>query len=82
MPAWQRPPADELTLGRPARPAAVRRPKSSVWLPLPKENFAEKALFGLLVLAAAVGVAYGFSCLLDLVQNWASVSLALGRFVQ
>jgi hypothetical protein len=37
--------------------------------------------FGLLALAAAAGVAYGLSCLLDLVQNWAAFNAGVERLM-
>lgn len=49
------------------------RPESttsrSLWVSLPQENLAEKALLGLLVAGAAIGICYGFSLALDFVQS-------------
>jgi len=45
---------------------------------MPSEPALEKGLFGLLVLAGVIGIGYGFSCLVDLVQNWALVNASIG----
>jgi hypothetical protein len=51
---------------RSARPAsAVSR---SLWVSLPQENIGEKALLGLLVVGAAIGICYGFALALDYIQ--------------
>ena len=54
----------------------------SIWISLEGESLAEKLMIGLLVVGAAVGIGYGFSCLVDLVQGWAGVSLGIGQLVQ
>jgi len=36
----------------------------------------------LLVFAAVLGIAYGFSCLVDLVQHWAVFNVGVGRLIQ
>jgi hypothetical protein len=41
----------------------------------------ERFLFALLALAAVAGIAYGFSCLLDLVQNWAAFSAGIRNLI-
>src|ERR1044071_4074341 len=61
---------------------ATSAPSSNIWISLPYEPIAEKLMLGLLMLAALVGIGYGFSCLLDLVQNWASVHTTLGLMIQ
>ena len=43
---------------------------------------AERFLFASLALAAVAGVVYGFSQLLDLVQNWALFESGIGRLLQ
>ena len=75
----------------PAPPApphqnAIRRKRSATqttgfWISLPAEAALEKGLFGLLVLAGVIGIGYGFSCLVDLVQNWALVNVSIGRMI-
>jgi len=42
----------------------------------------EKLMLCLLVLAAVIGITHGFSCLVDLVQNWAGFTAATGKFIQ
>jgi hypothetical protein len=76
--AWLPAPATPRHLQfRPKRAAAP-----SIWISLPAEPALEKGLLGLLALAAVIGIGYGFSCLIDLVQNWASVNATLGQIIQ
>jgi len=42
----------------------------------------EKLMWGLLVLAAVIGITHGFSFLVDWVQNWAGFTAATGKFIQ
>jgi len=51
------------------------------WIQLPAEAALEKGLLGLLTLAGVIGIGYGFSCLVDLVQNWALVNSSIGRMI-
>ena len=37
---------------------------------------------GLLAAAAVVGIAHGFSCLVDLVQHWALFNVGVGHLIQ
>ncbi len=73
MPAVQRPASRE---SRPA--SAVIKP--AFWLGSANECRAEKVLMGMLVVAAVGGIAYGFSCLVNLVQGWASFYAGVGHF--
>ena len=41
----------------------------------------EKLLMAILVLAAVIGISYGFSCLVDLVQNWAAVNTGISNLI-
>lgn len=38
-------------------------------------------LFGL-VLAAGIGISYGFVCLVNLVEHWAAVQASVGHMLQ
>lgn len=42
----------------------------------------ERLLFGLLAVAAAGGITYGFSCLVELVRHWAAFGAGIERFLQ
>jgi len=42
----------------------------------------ERAFMLLLALAGVVGIAYGFSCLIDLVQHWAVFNAGVGQFIR
>jgi hypothetical protein len=46
------------------------------------EGRLEKLWMALLVVAAAGGIAYGFACLVDLVQNWALLHAGVGHLLQ
>jgi len=75
----------------PARPAAPRQQdgvklkrsatQTRLWISLPAEPTLEKGLLSLLALAGVIGIGYGFSCLVDLVQNWALVNASIGRMI-
>src|SRR6266568_8620081 len=52
------------------QPHPSSRSRRGLWLPLESESLGERLTLGLLVLAAAVAIGYGFSCLVDWVQNW------------
>jgi hypothetical protein len=54
---------------------------SQLWIRSPGDHRAERFLFFGLALAALVGIGYGFSCLLDLVQNWALFERGVANLV-
>jgi hypothetical protein len=76
----------EIGLYCPPHPAAksarraqpVPRP---VWVQPGSDTALEKLLLGCLALAALIGIAYGFSCLVDLVQNWAFVNVGISKLI-
>ena len=83
VPQWL--PAPPVPRATPAQKSDTRKgPKmaSGIWIPLDRESVAEKLMIGLLVVGAAIGIAYGFSSLLDFVQGWAGVSLGISNLVQ
>ena len=45
------------------------------------EISAEKWLFFLLAVAALIGITYGFSCFIDLVQNWAAMERGISNLI-
>ena len=51
-------------------------------MPSRRDSGREGMLLGLLALAAAVAIGYGFSCLVELVQNWAVFGAGVGRLMQ
>jgi len=55
--------------------------QTRLWISLPAEPTLEKGLLSLLALAGVIGIGYGFSCLVDLVQNWALVNASIGRMI-
>ena len=65
-----------------ARPAKAVASSNSIWMPLDAESFAEKSLMTGLVLAGGIGIAYGFMCLLNLVENWAAVNASIRHLIQ
>ena len=54
--------------------------KPAFWLASANECRSEKLLMAVLVGASIAGIAYGFACLLDLVQNWALFYAGVGHF--
>jgi hypothetical protein len=57
--------------------------KTRAWLmPARRESRLEKLFLLLLVTAAVIGIGYGFSCLVDLVQNWALFGAGVDRLIQ
>jgi len=63
----------------PSQPRATRTHRPE-WMVV-RQTVSEKVLMGLLAAAALGGIAYGFICLLDLVQNWANVSSGIERML-
>ena len=64
---------------------APRKHPSKAWarlMPSWREAVGDKMLRGLLVLAATVGIGYGFCCLVDLVQSCALFAAEVGRSIQ
>jgi len=53
----------------------------SVWIRLPSETVCEKVMLGLLTLAAAAAIGYGFLSLLEYVQNWAVINAWVARLL-
>ncbi len=47
-----------------------------------REPLTPRLMFGLLSGAAVLGIAYGFSCLVDLVQHWAMFDAGISRLLQ
>ena len=72
----------------PAPPVAQRQPArgaasaSSFWVQSSGESVGEKSMLFGLVLAAGIGISYGFMCLVNLVQNWAAVQASVGHMLQ
>src|SRR5690348_12498642 len=73
---WLPVPAPVVPRTRRATPAA-----HSLWLRPEGESIAEKTLMGLLATAAAIGIGYGFSWMIDLVQGWAGFSAGIANLV-
>ncbi len=80
-PAPPRPVPQWLPAPRPQAvcPRATGRPSKRLLVPPSRTPLSEKCLFACLVAAAGVGISYGFLCLIDLVQNWASFNAAIAR---
>ncbi len=69
-----RPASAELKRTRlPSRRSPCLRPEVDLRL--------EKWLLLALAVAAVIGIDYGFSCLLDLVQNWASMERGISTLI-
>jgi hypothetical protein len=52
------------------------------WISASREGAGERYLMTVLAAVALLGIGYGFSCLIDLVQNWAWFNLGIQRLVQ
>ena len=77
--AWIPVPAEPRAQTAPQRrPGAIR----AGLMPSKRDSGREGMLLGLLMLVAAVAIGYGFSCLVDLVQNWAVFGAGVGRLIQ
>ena len=72
----------------PAPPVVKREPAptpasaSSFWVPSHGQTIAEKSMLFGLVLAAGIGISYGFVCLVNFVENWAAVQASVGHMLQ
>jgi hypothetical protein len=71
-----------ISISSQARTAALRKHNGARLVPWQRDSGGEKILLGLLVLATAVGIGYGFFCLVDLVQSCALFSAGAGRLIQ
>jgi hypothetical protein len=54
----------------------------SLWIPLPADQLAENLITGILIFVALAAVAYGFSSMLDFVQDWAGFNRLVGQLIQ
>jgi hypothetical protein len=77
------PPArTQVPLQRPRPACRGRKHVKSIWVPPVRESLFEKACMVALVGGAAVGIAYGFSLLIDLVENWAVFQASVSQTLQ
>ena len=83
-PAQWRPIPQALPVRRVIKRAAAAHAKSShgIWISPERDSLGEKLMLLLLLLAGAVAIGYGVSCLLDLVQNWAAFNAGTARLIQ
>jgi len=66
------------------KPRNSRKPiraDQSLWAQVRRQSQSEALFMGVLVLAAALGIVYGFSCLVNLVQHWALFNAGVGRLI-
>ena len=61
--------------------SSTARPGTSIWLPPKREGFGEKLIFAVLTATAVATLLYGFSSILDLLQNWAAFQAGLSHFL-
>src|SRR3954452_8021426 len=80
IPTWL--PAPPVTRPMAAPKTKATRAGQGIWIHLEQESAWEKVFLVMLILAAVIGVGYGFSYMVDFVQNWAGVNLAVGQLVQ
>ena len=80
-PSWLPAPPARQQAGSRAQAKRVPKPVKSIWIPLESDSLSQKFIGGLLVAVALVSIGYGFSTLLDLVQNWASFNAWVGQIL-
>jgi len=56
--------------------------RAQLWIRPEGVPLSEKLMLLTLTLAAAGGIGYGFSCLLDLVQHWAMFGVGVSQLIQ
>jgi len=61
--------------------AVPARRAQPLWLRSERDINLEKWLLLVLAIAALTGIAYGFSCLVDLVQNWAVMERGISNLI-
>jgi hypothetical protein len=76
------PPIPRALPSRKPRPKTGTKRMGSIWLPFERETFIERLMLLALVLGAAVAIGYGFSCCLDLAQNWASFNAGVDQMIR
>ena len=76
LPAWLPAPP----VARPNKSAPARQNRS-LWLRVANDTLGERIMLLLLVASAVVAIAYGFSNLVDLVENWARINTSVGQLV-
>ena len=64
------------------QPALAGASVSNFWVPSNGQTVGEKSMLLGLVLAAGIGISYGFMCLVNLVENWAAVQASVGHMLQ
>ena len=74
------PPAPSLGASSAFRPAVLGARKP-LWILPAAEPLSEKLVLGVVALGAALGIGYGLSCVVDLVQHWALFA-TLDKLVQ
>ena len=83
----RRAPADWLPAPPYARPSPAgslsknSKQSGNLWAQLQTQSALETVGFALLVAAAILGIGYGFSCLVNLVQHWALFNMGVGHLL-
>ena len=83
MPAWL--PAPITPRVTPISKNVSKSPGTALWnnwMPAASETLVERMLMLLLVFGAVIAIGYGFSCFLDLAQNWAGFNAGIERMIQ
>ncbi len=66
---------------RPGSPPISTKTVGRPWTKRETDVHLEKWLYLLLAIAAVIGITYGFSCLIDLVQNWAAMERGISNLI-
>src|SRR5262249_14798748 len=81
LPTWLPAPVSPRVV-RPLPAGSVKKTRQSFRAACATEFRLERVLMFFLVAAAVLGIGYGFSCLIDLVQHWAVFNAGVGQLIQ
>jgi hypothetical protein len=82
VPAWLPTPAPRSIPATARKAKKTTRSESSIWIRTEGDSLSEKLMMLLLVVGALVGIGYGFSYMVDLVQNWAGFNAGIGQLLK
>ncbi len=82
-PAWlPAPPERRPVRGAPMARTQALRPLRGIWLGAAQDPLGDRILMAVLALCGLAAIAYGFSSMLDLVQNWSVFNAWVGQIIR
>ena len=81
VPTWLPAPPVSRTRRTAKAQGKARKAERSIWITTEQETLVEKIMLTGLVFAAIIGVGYGFTSLLDCVQNWGAFNNWVAQIV-